>query len=198
MDPFTMRQNMQVSSIWPCKLFQRPNASCTFVRMIIDAVIRAAGILRSQPGYTMPLTRLHAQLVSELGPDAAGSYGQIYQQLRKRADSFLLYDTPRFLRSTDNWPGRVREAYEEALDQAGLGSCVRVTLTEIPPDAETAELITALNSTMSVLASRCAGDEALQEYIELGTQHVAALTRALSVGAGGRPTTLPPDPRPEE
>ena len=193
-----MRQNMQVSSIWPCKLFQRPNASCTLLHMIIDAVLRAAGILRSQPGYTMPLARLHAQLVSELGPDAAGSYGQIYQQLRKRGDSFLLFDTPRFLGSAENWPGRVREAYEEALDQAGLGSCVRVTLTEVPPSAETAELITALNSTMSLLANSCVGDEALEEYVELGTQHVAALTRALSLAEIARPTTLPPDPPPEE
>ena len=166
--------------------------------MIIEALLRAAGILRAQPDYTMPLARLHAQLVHELGPEGAGSYGQIYQQLQRRGDSFLLYDTPRFLGVAENWPRTVLEAYEDAFDHAGLGSCVRVTLTEIPPIADTAELINALHSTMSILAENCESDAALQEYVEVGMRHVAEMTRALTpivVPAETEPpTTPPPDP----
>lgn len=167
------------------------------MRMIIDAVLRAAGILRAQPNYTMPLARLHAQLVAELGPEGAGSYGQIYQQLRKRADSFFLCDTPRLLGGADGWPGVVREAYQDALDQAGLGSCVRVTLTEMPPSVDALDLIAALNATMSVLASNCEGDEALAEYVARGTQDVADIARAITLAEAALPTTLPRDPPPE-
>jgi hypothetical protein len=164
--------------------------------MIIDAVLRAAGILRAQPDHTMPLARLHAQLIAELGADAAGTYGQIYQQLRRQGDSFLLVDTPRFLRGSESWPGAVREAYAGALEAAGMGSCVRVTLTEVSGTAETEELITALHATMSVLA-QCAGeDEALREYVAGGMRDVAEITRVLNLVETDHPTIPPRGPRP--
>ena len=84
-----------------------------FPRMLIDAVLRAARILQTIPGSSMPLVRLHAQLVRELGP-AVGSYGEIYQQLKKRTDSFIVVDEARVLAGADGWPGVVREAETDA------------------------------------------------------------------------------------
>jgi hypothetical protein len=162
-----------------------------FLRMIIDAVLRAARILQTQPGYTMPLIRLHARLVRELGPDA-GSYGQIYQQLKKRTDSFALIDTPKLLGGIESWPGLVQEAYDAALEGAGLGSCVRVTLVEIPTQAETCDLITALNVTLAELASHCEGDDALAAYVEQATQQLDEINRIM-LAATDRPTIRLPD-----
>lgn len=157
--------------------------------MSLDTLLSAARILQSQPGYTMPLARLHAQLVRELGP-AAGSYAQIYQALRNRTDSFLIVDAPRVL-ATDSWPGGVREAYDAAMQDAGLGSCVRVMLTETPPRHD-ADLLALLSTTLTELTVQCAGDRALTGYLERATVEIAELGR-LMAGAAGRPTTHPPD-----
>ena len=163
--------------------------------MMIDAVIRAASILQSQPGYSMPLVRLHAQLVREFGP-AAGTYAEIYQQLRKRSDSFAILNTPRILGATDAWPGLVREAYDDALESAGFGSCVRVALTETQSETENADLLKALNVTLGELITRAADDENLAGYIESATHALAELNQVFTAAETSRPTTPPPDPRP--
>jgi hypothetical protein len=162
-------------------------------RMLIEVVIRAAHILRRQPGYSMPLTRLHAQLVHELGPQA-GSYAEIYQQLRRRTDSFAFFNAPRALSSGDTWRGIVRDGSAAALDSAGMGSVVRVALTEALPREEASDLAAALNTTMSELAALCAQDTTLAAYIERATIEVTELSRVLTAVETDRPTTLPPDP----
>jgi hypothetical protein len=161
--------------------------------MLIDTVLRAARILQTAPGYSMPLVRLHAQLVRELGV-AAGSYGEIYQQLKKRTDSFIVVDAVRVLDGTESWPGVVREVYDAALAHAGLGSCVRVSLTSLQ-EGEASDLLTALGATLAQLAAGSTGDEALIEYLERGTQQLAEMNRVM-FGGTDRPTTLPPDPPP--
>ena len=163
--------------------------------MKIDAVIRAASILQSRPGYSMPLVQLHAQLVREFGP-AAGTYGEIYEQLARRSDSFALLNSPRVLGSTDGWPGMVREAYDSALEHAGLGSCVRVALTEAAADEQSADLINALNVTLGALIAGSDGDETLAGYIEAATLELAELNRVLTGAETSHPTTPPPDPHP--
>jgi hypothetical protein len=162
--------------------------------MSLDALLCAARILQSQPGYTMPLARLHAQLVRELGGHA-GSYGQIYQALKKRTDSFVLLDAPRVL-GTDGWPGGVREAYDTALEGAGYGSCVRVMLTETPVPAECGDLLAALGSTLADLTTSCAHDGALTSYLARATLAAAELGQVMRGDAAVRPTTPLPDPRP--
>jgi hypothetical protein len=160
--------------------------------MKIDAVLRAARILQSQPGYSMPLVQLHAQLVRELGPEAC-SYGEIYQQLCKHRDSFAMMNSPRLLGATDSWPGLVREAYEDALDGVGLGSCIRVTLTETETRERNSDLITALSATLAELTARAEGDETLTTYVEAATHELAAMNAIVMGAETGLPTIPLPD-----
>lgn len=165
------------------------------MRMLIEAVLRAAHILRAQPGYTMPLSRLYAQLVQELGSEA-GSYSQIYQQLQKRTDSFTLLNSPRVLAAADGWSGMVREAYSEALQQAGLGSCVRVALTEAAAEDSNNDLAAALSATVGELVMLCGKDVALAAYVERASHELTELGRVLVSAGTSLPTTHPPDPPP--
>jgi hypothetical protein len=171
-----------------------PDPIVQSLRMLIDVLLRAAHILQSQPGYTMPLFRLHAQLTRELGP-AAGTYGQIYQQLRKRTDSFALVDSPRLLDGANHWPGLVQETYDTVLEGAGLGSCVRVTLMETDAN-ETCDLVAALSVTLGELAAQCSDDHALTAYLAAATQQVAELNRVIVSAGTGPPTTPLPGPPP--
>ena len=163
--------------------------------MLIDAVLRAARILQAIPGSSMPLVRLHAQLVRELGP-AVGSYGEIYQQLKKRTDSFIVVDGARVLAGADSWPGRVREAYDSALQHAGLGSCAHVSLTSAPDGQPTCELLTALAATLAELTPGASDDQAMSDYVELAGQQLAEINRAIITGGTDRPTTPLRDPPP--
>ena len=163
--------------------------------MLIDAVLRAADILRRQPGHTMPLARLHTQLREELG--AVGSYADLYRQLKKRPASFALVDTARILGGSDGWSGFVRERYDSALDGAGLGCCVRVTLTELPENARGAEIVAALTATIGSLSAELERDPALHEYARRAVDELTEVSRVMSAAAG-HPTTPPPDlPRAE-
>jgi hypothetical protein len=162
--------------------------------VMIDAVLRAARILQATPGYSMPLVRLHAQLVRELGPQA-GSYGEIYQQLKKRTDSFVVVDAARMLEGAELWPGIVREAYDSVLETAGFGSCVRVSLTATE-EGEPCALLAALSATMADLIRGAAGDATLQVYVERAAQELAELNRIVLSAGITLPTTplrgLPP------
>ena len=162
--------------------------------MIIDALLNAKRILEMQPGYSMPLRELHARLVRELGP-GAGTYSEIYQQLRRKSDCFAILNAPRVLRG-DAWPGIVREQYDNALEHAGLGACTRVTLTDPPLQDAAADLIAALNATLGEIVSLADGDEALAAYIESATIDLAQLNQVITGAGTSRPTTLPPDPPP--
>lgn len=165
-----------------------------FIRMLIDAVLRAARILQTTPGYSMPLARLHAQLIRELGPEA-GSYGEIYQQLKKRTDSFIVIDSARVLAGADSWPTPVREAYDSALEHAGMGACARVTLTAAEEGERTCALVSEIGTTVAALSESCAGDESLAAYVERAARQLALLHELMS-GGTGPPTTPPPGPPP--
>lgn len=159
--------------------------------MLIETILRAAHILRAQPGYTMTLSSLHAQLVAELGP-RAGSYAEIYQQLRKRTDSFVLLNAPRFL-AAEGWRGVLHES--GAGEAEAAGAFVRVALTE-PLGEEDSDLVAAVNATISTLAACCAQDQTLAPYIERAAVEAAELGRVLANAGTDRPTTPPPDPPP--
>jgi hypothetical protein len=162
--------------------------------MIIDAVLNAKRILEMQPGYSMPLRQLHAQLVRELGP-GAGSYSEIYQQLRRKSDCFALLNAPRVL-GGHAWPGTVREQYENALEHVGLGACTRVTLTDPPVQDSAADLIAVLSATLGEIVSQADGDEALAAYIESATIDLEQLNRVITGAGTTLPTTPPPGPPP--
>ncbi len=159
--------------------------------MLIEVILRAAHILRAQPGYTMTLSSLHAQLVTELGPQA-GSYVEIYQHLRKRTDSFVLLNAPRLL-SPEGWLGVVHE--NGAGSTGAAGSCMRVALTE-PLDGEDSDLVAAVNATISTLAACCVNDLTLAPYVERAAVEAAELSRVLANAAADHPTIPPPDPPP--
>jgi hypothetical protein len=161
--------------------------------MLIEAVVRAAHILRKQPGCSMPLAHLHAQLVRELGPEA-GSYGQIYRQLQKRAESFVVLDSAKRLGGTESWPRAVREEYSCALDHAGFGCCVRVTLTEGQLQGEADGLVATVNSTMADLLAASERDPSLKDYVERATEQLSEFCRVMLAAAATRPTTPPRDP----
>jgi hypothetical protein len=169
-----------------------PDSIVHSLRMSIDVVLRAAHILQTQPGFTMPLYRLHAQLVRELGA-AVGSYGQIYQQLRNLTGSFALVDAPRLLNGTEAWPGQVQEAYDSALEGVGLGSCVRVMLTETE-QKESCDLIAALSVTLGELAAQCGEDHVLTSYLAAANGQLPELNNAIISAETVRPTTPLRDP----
>ena len=175
------------------KAIQTPGSAGHHLLMLIEAILRAARILKAEPGYSMSLARLHAQLIAELGPQA-GSYSEIYQQLQKRADSFMVLDSARRLDGTDSWPRPVREAYDHALDSAGFGSCVRVTLTEPPLEPEADSLISALSNTIADLCAACEHDPALEEFLQRAKEQVFELNGIMLASAEARPTTPLPDP----
>lgn len=160
--------------------------------MRIEVVLKAAQILRALPGHTMPLSRLHAQLQTEFG--TVGSYADLYHQLKKQADSFMLVDTARMLSGRDGWSGMVRERYDSVLDGVGLGSCVRVTLTELPETESSCEIVAALSATMGCLTPSLAADPSLREFT-LGAAHQLAEISRIMDAAAGRPTIQLPDPQ---
>src|SRR5690606_13649264 len=52
---------------------------------------RVLRLLRNDPDPMVPLTRIHAALVAELGP-RSGTYAQLHERLRRRPDLFLLLE----------------------------------------------------------------------------------------------------------
>lgn len=165
------------------------------VRMNLDTLLCAVRILRAQPACTLPLVRLHALLRKERGP-AAGSYAQLYHQLKTRPQSFMLFDSPRLLDTAHTWPAEVREHYDSAFERAGLGACVRVALTE-PPDPSDGALALA-GHTVSELW-RCAGHDALlRDLLVRAARQLEEISAQLQAGAATeRPTTPAPGLPPE-
>jgi hypothetical protein len=160
--------------------------------MNVEAIVRAAQILRSQPAYTMPLQALHARLERELGPDA-GSYAQIYLQLKRLPHSFLMIDSPQLLQGADVWPAQVREEYGSALEGAGLGSCVRVALADVSVE-EHAGAIGLASTTVSELWAVAEGDPVLRAFLTDAAHQLEELSSLLADGEPAHPTTPPPDP----
>src|SRR5688500_10530258 len=92
--------------------------------MKLNALVRVAQILRSQPAYTMPLPRLHKCLAEELGTEA-GTYAQMYHELKKRPYSLMVLDAQRLLDHDD---------YGAVVEDSGLGACTRIALAELGTD----------------------------------------------------------------
>jgi hypothetical protein len=148
--------------------------------MNLDALLRAAQILRAQPAYAMPVARLHACLREELGDDA-GTCGQMLAALKKRPHSFMILDEPRFLED---------HAYMQ-LGDAALGACSRVALTEV---SDPADALGLAGATLGELWPASVGDPVLKEMLMEAARELDAVS-ALVASAPARPTTLPPGPR---
>lgn len=170
-----------------------PRMMCERAAMKLDALLSAARILRSQPGCSMPLVKVHARLTEELGP-GVGSYAELYQQLKNRPQSFLVIDSPRLLPDTTGWPPHVREAYGAALDNAGLGACVRVALTESLPETDHDDALALAGATLSDLWNASARDPIMRDIVTRAAQQLEEINAALADVGEARPTTHPPDP----
>jgi hypothetical protein len=135
--------------------------------MNLDALLRAAQILRSHPARTMPLMRLHACLADELGSDA-GTYAHVHAELKKRPHSFMVLEAPRLTAD---------DASESVLEGAGVSGCTWVTLAEGP--GEDLDALGVATATLTELWSRIDADPTLGEYLLHAAQQLEALGEAL-------------------
>src|SRR5690606_9601115 len=104
--------------------------------MLSEIEQRVLTLLRNDPEPMVPLARIHAALVAELGP-RIGTYAQLHDRLRRRPDLFLLLDPLPLPWSADTWSGDVQDEYRNALREAGIDTGPRVALAapdvELPP-----------------------------------------------------------------
>jgi hypothetical protein len=135
--------------------------------MNLDALLRAAQILGSQPARTMSLARLHACLAGELGSDA-GTYAHIHAELKKRPQSFMVLEAPRLTAD---------DAYESVLEGAGVSGCTWVTLAEGP--GEDLDALGVATATLTELWTRIEADPTLRDYLVNAAQQLEALGEAL-------------------
>lgn len=138
--------------------------------MKLDTLLRVAQILRSQPAYTMPLSRLHKCLAEELGPEA-GTYAQMYHELKKRPQSFMVLDSPRLLD---------HEAYGGLFDDAGLGACTRIALAELGAGDDLTSAVSIASATLSELWTRADTDPVLRDYLVQAAREMERISDALS------------------
>lgn len=158
--------------------------------MKIELVVRAAHILRTEPGYTMPAVKLHTRLVAELGAEA-GSYAEMQQMLKQRTESFMLLDAPRLLPTTEAWPPQIRAEYEAALQ--ATGSCTRVALVETSTRENGA--LGMAGRTISSLWQVSEGNDSLRVLLRSAVDELAELDEIIGRGGAERPTTPLRDPR---
>lgn len=167
---------------------------------------RVLTLLRNDPDPMVPLTRIHAALVAELGP-RTGTYAQLHERLRRRPDLFLLLEPLPVPWSTDGWSSDLQDEYRQALHEAGLDAGPRVALAapdvERPPLSPAAHplapLLRALQESLVHLWS-CAGDDPqLQAELIEALGQAEEIRRVLQdltdAGAGEPPTRDPPPER---
>jgi hypothetical protein len=134
-----------------------PRADSERGRMKLDTLLRAAQILSVQPACTMPLTTLHACLAAEIGRDA-GTYAQMYAELKKRPQSFMVLEAPSLVED---------EAYE------ALTGFTWVTLAE--STSEDRDALAMAGTTLTELWARTDMDPALREQLLNGARQLEAL-----------------------
>ena len=142
----------------------------------MQSILRAAEILRLQPGAAMSAPQLHARLVRELGP-AAGSYAEMCHLLKNRPQSFMVLDAP----------------YCALLKDAGIESEARVALVE-NDDPSTSALDVASQS-MGSLWQNAQHDEELRAFLSGALEQLVEIGEVMKGDEAARPTTPPPDPR---
>jgi hypothetical protein len=142
--------------------------------MMSEIEQRILTLLRSDPEPMVPLSRIHAALVAELGP-RSGTYAQLRERIRRRPDLFLLIEPIPTPWSDDSWPAELRGEYERALREAGLDAGPRVAIAGVDdgplglatPAPGAAPVLRALQASLVQLWAAAAGDPQLQpELVE--------------------------------
>lgn len=142
---------------------------------------RASEILERFPARSLPLSRLHEILSTELGP-AAGTYHDLQASLRQSTGRFLVMEPQDPLASADEWPAEVRAAYSRQLMNLPGGETM-VALAR--PAALDEGPLGLLHQTLADLHD--AGVSVVELYREMALLH-DHLARA-------EQSTTPPPPR---
>lgn len=171
-----------------------PRIECNRQRMKIDAILRAAQILRAQPTFAMPLGELHSRMLAELGRDA-GSYAEFCALLKKRPASFIIIDSPRLADADSAWPRQVRERYRSALAETDLGVFARVALAELP-GASVEDVLAMAGRTINGLWQATSDDPILRAALARASYQLDELSAQLADAAAAHPTTRPRYPHP--
>jgi|GEM_PF-522906 hypothetical protein len=171
--------------------------------MLSEIEQRVLTLLRNDPEPMVPLARIHAALVAELGP-RIGTYAQLHDRLRRRPDLFLLLDPLPLPWSADTWSGDVQDEYRNALREAGIDTGPRVALAapdvELPPPPPTAHpaarVLCTLQESLVHLWSCAADDPELQAEVVEALGQAEEIRRVLEDLAAPRPGQTPAAPAP--
>jgi len=171
--------------------------------MVSQIEQRVLALLRNDPDPMVPLTRIHAALVAELGP-RCGTYAQLYERLRRRPDLFLLLEPLPIPWSGDTWSADIQDEYRHALREAGLDTGPRVALAT--PDAElpplpagahpAAPVLRTLQESLVHLWSSAADDPELQAELIEALGQAEEIRRVLQDLAASEPEQSPSLPPP--
>ena len=172
--------------------------------MISEIEQRVLTLLRNDPEPLVPLTRIHAALVAELGP-RTGTYAQLHERLRRRPDLFLLLEPLPMPWSADAWAADIEDEYRHALREAGLDPGPHVALAtpdaELPPLPATAPpaapVLRSLQESLVHLWSCAADDPELQAELVEALGQAEEIRRALEDLAASEPLEPPPGPPPQ-
>ncbi len=164
---------------------------------------RVLTLLRNDPDPMVPLTRIHAALVAELGP-RSGTYAQLHERLRRRPDLFLLLEPLPIPWSADSWSADIEDEYRQALHEAGLDAGPRVALAapdaELPPPPAAAHpaapVLRAVQESLVHLWSCAADDPQLQAELIEALGQAEEIRRVLQDLASSEPGHTPPRPPP--
>lgn len=179
-----------------------------------DIATCVASLLKASASPSLPLSRLHVALVSEVGP-SVGTYAQLRSELARRSDLFLILEPHDPLGEIRDWSGRIRDEYEAALLDAGGGP--RVALAGVPPPpvppirpprnermigasraAERHGMLHQLDASLVQLWGASGGDPVLRADLAEAMAQTEEIRRLLTSEAprrAGRSTSRLPGPR---
>lgn len=168
----------------------------------------ALALLRADPEFAVPISRLHDALLEEAGT-AAGPSVLLQERIRRRPDLFILLEPRPVPWEFEEWPERVRQEYHAALREAGLAPEPRVVPRSPLPihegGTELELLLSQINDTLVDLWDATEDDPDARSEVADALGAGAALHDALSAAKPAtlpraaaprrdRPTTPPPGP----
>lgn len=169
----------------------------------------ALALLRADPEFAVPISRLYDALRDQAGPVVEAS-GPLQERLRRRPDLFILFEPRPAPWDLDEWPDRIRQEYRTALRDAGLAPEPRVAPRPPPPTEEGGteldQLLRQVNDSLVDLWDAIDDDPDARSQVADALGEGAVLSGALRAtppGAKpgsdrperGHPTTPPRGPR---
>lgn len=173
--------------------------------MVSQIEQRVLALLRNDPDPMVPLTRIHAALVAELG-HRCGTYAQLHERLRRRPDLFLLLEPLPMPWAAGGWPADLQDEYRHALREVGLDAGPRVALATqdadpppLPAAAHpAAPVLRTLQESLVHLWSCAADDPELQAELVEALGQAEEIRRFLQDVAAPDAGQTPSRPTPQE